>query len=714
MKRHMTDESPHSSNRQPLIMATLLVIATVIVFGQVGGHGFLNWDDTKHIRDNPHVNPPSWHGLAEIWTEPYWGLYIPLSYTFFAGEAAIAQRSTPDDDWSLSATVFHLGNLALHVGCVLVVFVILRRLFRHDGAACAGAMLFAVHPLQVESVAWISETRGVLCALFGLLAVWRYLCYADPPRPRKSTAAGYVTATAAFVAALLCKPAAVAVPLMIAALEFGLLRRPVRQIALSLGPWLLIAGVWVVLTKYQQPDRYLAFVAPPWTRPLVAGDALSFYLLKLIAPWHLGPDYGRSPAWTVEQWWFYFAWLLPAAVLLGLGWLKDRRLWLTAAGMFFVGLLPVLGLVPFSFQRISTVADRYVYLAMLGPALAFCGLLAGRWKRSTAGIAAIVLGVLGTAAFVQTSHWRDDESLLTHALRVNSRSLTARHSRGLMAARKQQHAEAIEWYRAALADHPDNARLLGSLGRSLIAEGQLDHGLRALREAVRLAPHSAVERCYLADALAGQNALAEAEESYRAAIQLDRKCTPAYVGLGKLLIDRQDLDGAIGLYRTARDESPRDVMVLVNLGAALEMLATPEAAKQAEDHYRAALKIRPDWAAAHFNLANLLEARQAPDEAVEHYRAALRFDPNYARAHVNLGIVLAQQGKAGEAIDHYRAALRIDRRLLEAYLNLGAALAAEGRAGEAAAEFRRGLKLVPPDSDLAERVREILGQLEDR
>ncbi|KKK60119.1 hypothetical protein LCGC14_3027550, partial [marine sediment metagenome] len=173
--------------------------------------------------------------------------------------------------------VFHTGSLLLHVACVLLVFVILRKLFKHDKAACAGTLLFGLHPVQVESVVWISETRGLLCAMFSLLAVWQYLNHTARDRPSENKFADgtssrpaiipYCVATACFAAALLCKPAAVAVPLIVVALDWGLLRRPWRRVVLAVTPWLVLAAGWVVLTKQLQPDKLLAEVEG---RPLVA------------------------------------------------------------------------------------------------------------------------------------------------------------------------------------------------------------------------------------------------------------------------------------------------------------------------------------------------------------------------------------------------------------------------------------------------------------
>jgi len=848
----------------------LLIAAVLAVFGRVGGHEFLMYDDEPHLVDNPRLNPVTWRSVGRFWVEPsYWGLYIPLSYTFFAAEASLAGQP-------LDPMVFHLGSLVLHVACVLLVFAILRRLFHHDGAACAAALLFGLHPVQVESVAWISETRGLLCAVFSLLAVWQFgiwdfgfgiwdFRFADCgtlnlksqiPNPKseirnpKSRTPHYVLATLALVLALLSKPAAVAVPLVAAVLAVGFrisdfgfriwhlklslegpgipksqipnpkseIRNPAatRRILRGLGPWLLLAAGWTVLTKLQQPSGRMAFVPPVWARPLIAGDALAFYLYELVgpfcyllgliwhallAPWHgleplaswarphlYGPDYGRAPAWVIGQWWFYLTWLVPACLLATLAWwhaksecrmqnAEDRRqkaecpnsqipkspnpeiprspitnqhaafcllpsafcISLTAAGVFVAWLLPVLGLLPFDFQRISTVADRYLYLALLGPALVLGWFLARHWNRLTIALTVASLTLLGVLSFLQASYWHDNDRLIEHGLRVNPRSALAMQHRGALLNREgdllsgegkpkeamKKHEQAITWYRQTLKEHPQQEEAYLNLASTLLILGRVEEAEETLREALRQVPMWPPAYCKLADVLVqrgktllkqrktneAQQRFDEAERQYREAYRLDPDWALPYRALGKLRFDRGATEEAIGLCRKALDVDPTDAEARVELAVALEKLGK---IAEALSDYRAALQIRPDCPRANFNLGNLLMAQGQVEAAIWHYQAELESYPKYAPAHVNLGIALFQQLKIPEAIRHYQAALRIDPNLAEAHLHLGHALAAQNRHQEAAAEYRAALELVPPDSKEAEQIRGLLRLQEKR
>jgi tetratricopeptide (TPR) repeat protein len=606
----------------------LLILAMLAVYGVVGRFDFLNWDDQQQVIENPLVNPPSWHGLAQAWRQPYWNLYIPLSYNWFAMEALLA--TGPDPAVGMSPAVFHLCNLLIHVGCVLLVFTILRRLltsvlvpkgtvpFSSDEnrdsprlasgggvsinvAACFGAILFGLHPLQVESVAWISEARGLLCGLFSLVDIWQYVEYAQ------AGAAGgngsfyksprFALATLAFAAALLSKPAAVAVPLMVVVLDIGLLRRPWQKVLPALCPWLTIAAAQILLTKELQPDALLPNVPAIWTRPLVAGDALAFYLWKLVVPWQLGPDYGRTPQWSLAQWWIYAVWLPSALLVVVLARLRDRRVWLVAFALFVAWLLPVLGFVCFTYQRFSTVADRYAYLAMLGPALALSWLLARARKRRALGGGAVLCGLLAGLSFQQTLHWRDTGDLFAHAQAVNPSSVAAAYHLGLLQAREGRHAEAIALYRRAMAEHPEFVELPIALADSLLAMGKTTEALNAVHDAAGRFPDStviatwAVTQYNLGNQLRQQSAtLDQAVAHYEAALEANPKFAEAQANLGIALLEQGKIVAAIEHERAALDINPQLIPAIVHLGRALEAAGFKE---PAAEQYRKALELLP-------------------------------------------------------------------------------------------------------------------------
>jgi tetratricopeptide (TPR) repeat protein len=717
-------EFPHRALALPGVFVALLILISLAVYGRVCGHRFLAWDDPQNVVNNRRVDPPTWRGVAESWRRPYWGLYIPVAYTFFSAEAAVAYRpATEGEAASLSPAVFHAGNLALHVVCVLLAYAVLRRSLRrqgpeataaglpgplaHEGAAFAGALWFSLHPMQVESVAWISETRGLLCAMFSLLAVRQYLKHAE--NWSGHSIVHYLLATLWFALALLSKPAAVAVPLLAAALDVGLLRRPARRTLADLGPWLAVAVCVATATRSLQAGGAVPAAAPLWTRPLVAGEAILFYVVKTLVPWRLSADYGCTPEWMMRQAWFPWAWLVPLVLLGGLAWGKGRRAGLTCAAVFVFWLVPVLGFVPFDFQRISIVADRYVYLALLGPALGLAWLLKRYWGPWAIGVGGIVLAVYAALGFAQAAYWHDTGTLFAQVLDVNSRSVVARFHLGLLAAQSEGHDdEAIHQFREALAERPDLVEIHIALANTLLRSGQVGEAREVLEGAVWRFPQSVVVRNSFANVLARQEGDDEADRQYREAIRIQPNFAEAHRGLGRLRLRQKAYPAAVEHFRKVLELVPDSAEARIDLGATMEAMGDRDEAKRL---YLAALKVHPRLPTAHFNLGNLLLHEPGGlTEAVAHYREAIQYDPFYAEGYVNLGIALRLQGRTAEAIQMQRAALSLNPRLVEGHVQLGLSLAAEGKRAEAADALRAALSHVPADSESARKIRELLEQ----
>src|ERR1051326_776313 len=375
--------------------AAVLVAASVATFGRTVAHGFLFLDDRAFIADNHLIADPSATNLLALWTTPLNDLYAPLTYTLWGLLSA---------SFGTTAWAFHATNVALHALNGWVVFGLIRLLVGDDGAAMAGALLFTVHPVQTETVAWASETKDLLSALLSLVAIRQYLSFRDRDR-----LAAYLLASAAFVCALLAKPSAVATPALVLVVERGL--RPHRWRA-SLGwllPWFLAATAFALLTARLQPATgRLGWIPPAWLRPVIALDAITFYLGKVLVPLHLVPDYGRTSLALHSTGALAYTWI-PAMALFTVAWFAPRLA--VVVGLFVAALLPVLGFVSFDFQHYSNVADHYLYLGMLGPALglAFAYLELGQVGRRLVVPAAIVT-LLGLS-IAQSAHWKDDATL---------------------------------------------------------------------------------------------------------------------------------------------------------------------------------------------------------------------------------------------------------------------------------------------------------------
>jgi tetratricopeptide (TPR) repeat protein len=641
-------------------------------------YDFVAWDDDQHVYTNPHFQPVTWERIGTFWREPYARLYIPLTYTVWAAVVWLSQTLWPGP---LTAALFHRLNLLLHLGNVLVVYRLGLLMLRRGEAvpertvamaAATGALLFGLHPLQVEAVAWVSGLKDVLCGWWALVAVWQYLeCVTTPYGYRRVL--HYSVATGAFGLALLAKPAAVVVPMLAWLLATVGLGQAHGAAMLRLMGWLSIAVVWSWWTKEQQPDAWMSYVPPWWGRPLVAADAIAFYLGKLVWPVHLAPDYGRSPLLVVGQGIGYVTGLVPVGLGAVLWWGKK---WLGKIGLavavFVVGVFPVLGWVPFFFQGYSTVADRYVYLALVGPALGLswgvCRL--GRY-RGTWMISGLVLALLGMLSAGQLQVWRDTVLLFTHALQVNPHSALAHDKLGTALAQQGRLDEAIPHYTAALRLSPNYATAHNNLGLMLAQQGQLDAAMAHYRRALQLKPDFLAAYSNLGWVLAQQGQLDEAISQYRAALQLNPEAAEVHYNLGNVLLRQGHLARAIV-------------------------------------HYTQAVQLRPAWAEAHNNLGSALDDQGHVAEAIAHYQTALRLKPEFAEAYNNLGDAWLDQGRVAEASQAFRAALHFKPEWPEAHYNLGLALTQQGQLQEAIAAYRRALQLRPGWAQAADNLARLL------
>ncbi len=597
-----------------LVPIAILVLSTLFVYGRILRHEYLEWDDTTHLRDNVHLRPDSLASAAYFWREPYFGLYIPLTYTVFTVEANLAHRAgLMRPDGQPAPVVYHACSLALHVACVLAVYVLLLELVGHRAAACGGALLFALHPLQVESVAWISETKGLLCGLFSMLSLRQYIRFA-----RGGKTLQYALATVALMLALVSKPAAVAVPLMALALDWQILRRPMREIVPALAPWLLLAGIFLVIARTQQTGEMIEQPAPYGSRPFVAADALAFYTAKLFFPLDLTFDYGRTPQRVIADRSVYWTWILPAVACAVIFRRGIRGPGPAAACLFIAGLTPVLGLIPFGYQAISTVADRYVYLAMLGPALGTTSLLAVRPTVPAFGVAATALLGCAGVSFQQASYWRNDETLCRRGIDKNPQSSTA-HT---------------------------------NLARYLEAHGDADGAIKHYRAAIDVNPREAIAYNNLGNLFVARGDLAGAISNFDAALHANPGYAAPYYNQGLLAQRRGDPQTAYRLFDAAVQRKPDYLDALLGLALSSRELGRVEESIRC---YRRALALKPDWPVAANDLAWILATtREAAwrngGEAVElAERAAHAIGPDYADVLDTLAAAYAEAGRFDDA-----------------------------------------------------------------
>jgi protein O-mannosyl-transferase len=497
-KRPNTRSNPPSTPSRRLLGIRLILLAAVLlVFGRILANDFVNWDDNPLIYNNPNIAQPTVPGLLHQWNpkDPNNSeMYDPLVFTVWWSLAHVAQLDSPDFFGSkLNPYVYHAASLLVHWLSACIVLEILRKLKISDWAALAGALIFAIHPIQTEAVAWATAMKDLLSGLFALLAIWQYILAVQSPHKRRNWT--YLLATVCFVAGLLSKPSTVVVPLIVAAIDYLIFARPWRQIAKWIWPWLLLALGCGLLTIWVQPPHYVD-IGPIWARPLVAMDALAFYLYKIFLPIRLSFDYGRSPLAALYDpnlhHPLYWTWIFPLAIAIVLA--RIRKPIPTVAGLIFLlGVLPVLGLKAFVFQYYTTVADRYVYVSMLGIALMVGWLIDQRRHRIAVGIFLAVLATLGSLSFVQAGRWKDTETIYDYGIHLNkTRALHylifgdyKDHLAAAAESMKDRDAyleQSADLYREAIALEPTNTNGYDRLARALVRLNQIPAAIEVVRQ----------------------------------------------------------------------------------------------------------------------------------------------------------------------------------------------------------------------------------------
>jgi len=602
--------------RTTSIARSLLVLAVLLTFCRACCYDFVNLDDDQTLVHNPLMNPPTMHSLKVWWSSPCFQLYDPMTATVRGGIALLARVSPdPDTGDALNPWVFHTANIATHIAVALLVYQLLLYLRMQPWPACAGALLFAIHPVQVEPVVWITSIKDLLYGMFGLLAVWRFLVSlgrTDEPTETAADRTGAIWnfsfATLCFVLAMLSKPTAVVLPLVALPLVWLQHRTVPLRAWFDLGIWLALAMPFAIIASLVQPSHYTPY-STTWQRFLVAGDAIAFYLFKITWPKTLMVYYGRNPAYVVQSGFNRWTWIIPISMIAFL-WVNRRRWPPVWAGMcvFVAGLLPVLGLLRFNFQYFSTVADRYLYVPMVGVALIVSWAVA-RLPRAGGMVAALFLLCFAGRSFMQVPYWRDSLTLYHHVLDNDPRSAAACEG---LANSLSDYQQSIEWAQRSIELDPHRCEPYGTLGRALdrlgrtdealqtfrngfkmdsrtgtlldrytmelLQRGDMEHALMFARLNVELVP-TAITRVNLAAALAGTNDWEGARRELKAAVALDPENYNAQMNLAFALYHLGDRAGAITHLRAAASidpDDPRAAKALETLGANIAPARAPQ------------------------------------------------------------------------------------------------------------------------------------------
>ena len=599
----------------------LLSLTVLAVFWQVQNHAFIHLDDTEYVTDNIHVRTGlRWNNITWAFTSTHAANWHPLTWLSHMLDCEL---------FGLNPKGHHLTSLLFHLVNSLVLFVLLKRMTGTSWRSGFVAALFAIHPLHVESVAWVAERKDVLSTFFLFLALLSYIWYVERPRFYR-----YLSIILSFALGLMAKPMLVTLPFLLLLLDFWPLERfklgpsgnnqtaahrppinakkPWRQaLALLMEkiPLFVLAAASSLVTFMVQKSAGSVGSLEIYPFKLrLANALLSYvrYIIKMIWPQNLAVFYPH-PGQGLPMWQAALAGLMLVAISTAVIRAGRRYPYLPVGWLWYVGtLVPVIGLVQVGAQA---MADRYTYVPLIGLFVMISwGVVdwMGSWryaKPALTGAAASLLGALMVCTFLQVRYWENSLTLFEHTLRVTNNNSQIHNNLANVLTQKGMLQEAIPHYTKALEINPNNADAHTNLGVALAHQGKLEDAIKHYSEALRLKPTS----------------------------------PELHNNLGVALFRRGHIPGAI-------------------------------------DHYLTAVQLKPDYAEAYNNLGNALAQQEELVEAEAFYAKALKIRADYPEAHNNLGVALARQGKLDVAIAHFREAVRLKPDYLQARANLQFAL----------------------------------------
>jgi protein O-mannosyl-transferase len=639
------------------IAGVCLVLAamTFAVFGQTLWHQFVNFDDNDYVYENPVVERGlTAKGLVWAFTQSHASNWHPLTWLSHELDCQF---------YGLRPGGHHLTSVLLHTATVILLFLVLRVM---TGSLCRStfvAALFAIHPLRVESVAWVAERKDVLSGLFFMLTIGAYVRYVKEFKVQSSKfKVFYGLCVVLFVFGLMSKPMLVTLPMVLLLLDYWPLQRAetAGRLVMEKIPLLAFSAVACVVTLWAQRETIepLTF----YSLPLRLGNALCscmVYLGQMVYPAGLAAFY-PYPLNGLSRWEVVLAALLLAGFFTAAMRQRRRQPWLLVGWLWYlVMLLPVVGVLQTGDQA---HADRYTYLPQIGIYVAATWLMAecaAKWhvgRAAIGGLMTAVLGVLMICAWKQTAYWNDSETLWTHALGCTKENAVAHVNLSVVLLKQGRLDEAMTHCQIALQINPNFAEAHNNLGLLLVRKGRYDEAITQYHIALGIEPQDAGMRFNLGTALAKSGKLDEAVTQYQIALRIRPDNADGHNNLATAFGQMGKLDEEIGQYQIALQINPNDAKGRLTLGS---LLLQKGRVDEAINQFQKSLQIKPDDANVQVNLGGAYLQEGKMDEAIVHYQRALQISPNYAEVHNNLGLLLLNSGKMEEASAHFQKAVQL-------------------------------------------------------
>jgi len=635
-----------------IVISLFLVTLTFSAYWQVLDNGFVNFDDGRYVTENPQITK----GITQetvIWafTQSYASNWHPMTWLSHMLDFEL---------YGLDPSGHHLTNLLFHIANGLLLFWVLQKMTGAIWRSAFVAVLFALHPLNVESVAWIAERKNVLSTFFWLLTMWAYVGYVEKKQP-------YLLVVLFLALGLMAKPMLVTLPFVLLLLDFWPLQRlrwedtyagngtlkietktPAKLILEKVPLFILVVGASIVTYMVQKSEGAMRSTEFRSLTSSMANAVVSYveYLEKMVWPQKLSvfyPHLGNElPVWKALVCGLVLV-AITIAVLRGI----RRAPYLGVGWFWYLGtLVPVIGIVQVGEQA---MADRYMYVPLIGIFIAiawgFPELMKNGKQKLLPILAGVFIPTLIVLTWAQVGHWKNGITLFEHAISVNEYQtpnfVFAYNNLGHALVSQKRFEEAVTQYQRAIKINPDYSKAYNNLGHVLNELKRYDEAIEQFQQAISIEAKYAEVYNNQGNALKRKGKLKESKAYFEEAVRFADDYAEAHFKLAATLALQGRSNEAIGQYQQV-------------------------------------LQIKPDFIQAHINLANLLGQQGDLAGAISHYQQAITIDPGFAKSHNNLGSTLAQQGKFEEAIAHFETAIQIDPNYIDAQNNLALARSLAG------------------------------------
>jgi protein O-mannosyl-transferase len=674
-------------NLKIVIPLVLVLMLTFAAFSPCLKSHFINWDDGLYVTENTVIQNLSFHNVKKIFTSYFGSNYLPLTMLSYSLEYRF---------FKLDPFGYHLTNLILHLLNCLLVFWLIYLLTQRISISAISTLFFGLHPLHVESVAWVSERKDLLYALFFLAAMVSYGYYLRSPKIRRY----YYLCLILFLAALLAKPMAITLPLVLLLIDYFNNRKADKRMFIDKIPFLILSLIFGVLAAIGQyvtgavrSEHLLNF----FHKIAIASYSIIFYLYKLVLPIKLSCLYPYSgvnnPAFL-----YSLAGFIVLLVLV-IRSAKYTRKVIFGSAFFLVTLLPVLQFIPIGE---TIVADRYVYIASLGIfyilAEGIFWLFHNKTRNSSflrgllLAILIVLTSFLASLTWQRCQVWRDSMSLWNDVLTKHPNVATAFNNRGITYKDQGDIQQAISDYSKAIVINPKFVNAHYNRGIVYKDQGNIQQAISDFSKAIKIKPNYVDAYNNRGLAYKDQGNIQQAISDYNKVIEINPNFEKAYNNRGVTYNDQGDIQQAISDFNKAIEINPNFWQAYNNRGLAYKDQGDIQ---QAISDFNKAIEINPNYVDAYNNRGNTYADRGDIQQAIFDYNKAVAINPKYEKAYNNRGITYKDQGNIQQAISDFSRAIKINLNYAEAYNNRGNLYSQQGNFIQAFSDYTRAIEINP-------------------